>query len=163
MLPVFDEGVLPVHVRLDVVRMPRGQPFLQRTVRLCFCQVSDHVRPKGHVPYGSIAAGEKSVNVVCSRSVPVILSEVPTTRNPKLPERLVAQTLHRRYLLIQSLYALHFEQDVDDRLGHNARNRGAANVVHPDDRLTKRLNDADRLAVERVLPIRIVRNDSHLH
>jgi hypothetical protein len=71
--------------------------------------------------------------------------------------------LHRRHLLIQSLNALDFKQDIDDWLGHNAWNCGAADMVHPDDRLTERLNNADSLNVERVPPIRIVRNDSHLH
>jgi hypothetical protein len=36
-------------------------------------------------------------------------------------------------------------------------------MVHPDDRLAERLNDASSFDVELVPPIRIVRNDSHLH
>jgi hypothetical protein len=115
------------------------------------------------VPNRSIAACEESVNVMASGSALVILPEVPTTWNAKLPKCLVAQALHARHLLIQAIDALHFKQDVNDGFGYDAWNGGAADVVHRDAWLTERLNDADRFNIERVPPIRIVRNDSHVH
>lgn len=72
----------------------------------------------------------KGVYMVCPGARIIILAEIATPFDAVFTHDLISQRFHGWTLLIQAVYILDQEQDVDDRFGMHAGNGGAADVVY---------------------------------
>lgn len=63
---LFDEGVLSIHVGIDVVGMLERQTLLQGAVGLRRVWVSDHVIAKCQMPRGTCASSLKGMHLMSS-------------------------------------------------------------------------------------------------
>ena len=97
---LFDEGVFPVHVRFNILRMRIRQPPLKASVGLGDLRMSNHVIPEGEVALNSLTSASKCMDLMCSYSICRVLPEVTSPWNAKFSFRLVAEFDESRRICI---------------------------------------------------------------
>lgn len=99
------------------------------------------------------------MKVMRSHTVGIMLPKEPPTRNAKLPHRLVSDLDKSLRIGVNCIDALHHDQNVDDRLGHDALDGRAADVMDVNDVPVHQPSEQGGLVREQGGPARIVRDE----
>ena len=122
-----------------------------------------HVVWKGEMPDRTGRPGLKDMHVMRTNAGRIILPEVSPTRNPVFPHRFVVRSRHFGVSNINFRKRSGFDQNIDDRLGGNARDRGAADVKEADSVRSQIILQDTRFRGEHLSPLGVVGNDDDLH
>ena len=111
-------------------------------------RVRTQIVAKAQMPLDVVRPDRKGMELMRADARRGILSEVPASGNAKLAQRLVAQCREVRRRRVERVNTRHHGKHIDDRLGHDAWNSRAPNVVELDQHVTERRYRQRRLVDE---------------